>query len=192
MCVCVGAHPDISTSIHRYQSNSCSATNSLTCRAVGNPRLQLYARMFGQNAPEWTPPRTRHFLSTTVQPDCIKQRGKGKILPRAVHRSVFSFNPVCNQQQKRRDISPRGGVLSGYYVSYDSASSKCITPPIFYVAHVSTVPEVGVGKERRRKNWSMVIPEKAAPVIGTTLRTTDPAPADSRQGTPSVSNCVTR
>ena len=30
-------------------------------------------------------------------------------------------------------------------------------------------------------NWSRVKPEKAAPVTGTTLRTTGPVPADSRQ-----------
>ena len=29
-------------------------------------------------------------------------------------------------------------------------------------------------------NWSMVIPDKAAPVTGTTLRTTGPVPAGSR------------
>ena len=37
-------------------------------------------------------------------------------------------------------------------------------------------------KERRPHiNWSMVIPEKVTPVTGTTLRTTGPGPADSRQ-----------
>ena len=30
---------------------------------------------------------------------------------------------------------------------------------------------MGVGEERRIKNWSMVKPEKAAPVVGTILRT---------------------
>ena len=48
---------------------------------------------------------------------------------------------------------------------------------------MSTIPVIvgGVGKERRIKNWPMVMPEKAAPVTGTTLRTTGPVPADSRQ-----------
>ena len=32
-------------------------------------------------------------------------------------------------------------------------------------------------------NWSLVKPEKATPVTGTTLRTTGPVPTDSRQGT---------
>ena len=39
---------------------------------------------------------------------------------------------------------------------------------------------VVVGKEVH-KSWSMAIPEKAAPVTGTTLRITGPVPADSRQ-----------
>ena len=33
---------------------------------------------------------------------------------------------------------------------------------------------------------------KAAPVTGTTLRITGPVPADSRQRTPPVRNCVAR
>ena len=46
---------------------------------------------------------------------------------------------------------------------------------------------MGDGKERRIKNWSMVKPEKAAPVItGTALRTTGPVPVDSRQWAPSI------
>ena len=34
---------------------------------------------------------------------------------------------------------------------------------------MSTLPLMGVGKERRAEKWSMLIPEKAAPVTGTTL-----------------------
>ena len=37
------------------------------------------------------------------------------------------------------------------------------------------------GKRQAHKMWSMVIPEKAAPVIGTTSSTTGPVPVDSRQ-----------
>ena len=38
-----------------------------------------------------------------------------------------------------------------------------------------------LGEERQAHvNWSMVILENAAPVTGTTLRTTGPVPADSR------------
>ena len=39
----------------------------------------------------------------------------------------------------------------------------------------------GCGKREARNNWSMAIPEKAAPVTGTALRTTGPMPADSQQ-----------
>ena len=42
------------------------------------------------------------------------------------------------------------------------------------------VPIVG-GEREAHINWSMVTPEKAAPGSGTTLRTTVPAPTDSRQ-----------
>ena len=38
----------------------------------------------------------------------------------------------------------------------------------------------------------IVKPEKAAPVTRTALKTTGPVPADSRQGTPLVRNCVSR
>ena len=38
----------------------------------------------------------------------------------------------------------------------------------------------GRGKREAHNSWSMVKPEKTAPVTGTTLRTTGPVPADSR------------
>ena len=47
------------------------------------------------------------------------------------------------------------------------------------------IPTVDMGREAQ-KNWSMVKPEKAAPITGTTLRVTSIAPADSRQLTSSV------
>ena len=40
-------------------------------------------------------------------------------------------------------------------------------------------------------HWFMSTPEKAAPVSGTTLRTTGPVLTDSRQWTPSILICVT-
>ena len=46
------------------------------------------------------------------------------------------------------------------------------------------------GKREAHIDWSVVTCKKAAPVTGTTLRTTDPVPADSRQVTPSVRNCI--
>ena len=46
------------------------------------------------------------------------------------------------------------------------------------IARVHYIPLVGVGKEEAHKQWSMVTPE---PVTRTTLRTTGPMPADSRQ-----------
>ena len=39
----------------------------------------------------------------------------------------------------------------------------------------------GCEKREEHKNCSLVLPEKASPVTGTTLRTTGPVPADSRQ-----------
>ena len=39
----------------------------------------------------------------------------------------------------------------------------------------------GCGKREVHINWSMVTCKKAAPATGTTLRTTDPVPADFRQ-----------
>ena len=59
-------------------------------------------------------------------------------------------------------------------------------PGNLYVA----IPIVGVEKERRTLigPWW---PAKAASVTGTTLTTTGFVPADSRQWTPSVRNCVT-
>ena len=39
----------------------------------------------------------------------------------------------------------------------------------------------GCGKRQAHINWSMVTCKMAAPVTGTTLRTTGPVPADSRQ-----------
>ena len=69
-----------------------------------------------------------------------------------------------------------------------------------YVSHVSPAPfkkkqkknepqkirgihctNSGCGKTEAYINWSMVISEKAAPVTGTTLRTTGPVPADTRE-----------
>ena len=41
--------------------------------------------------------------------------------------------------------------------------------------------ESGCGEREARINWSMVKPEKTAPVTGTTFRTTGPVPADFRQ-----------
>ena len=39
----------------------------------------------------------------------------------------------------------------------------------------------GCEKKEAHINWSMVIPEKVAPVTGTTLETIGPVPADSRR-----------
>ena len=44
-----------------------------------------------------------------------------------------------------------------------------------------TYAKSGCEKREVRRNWSMVISEKVAPVTGTALRTTGPALADSRQ-----------
>ena len=53
---------------------------------------------------------------------------------------------------------------------------------------------IGCEKTEAHEIWSVVEPEKAVPVTQTTctLRTIGPAPVNSRQGTPSVHNCVTR
>ena len=46
------------------------------------------------------------------------------------------------------------------------------------ITRVHYIPLVGLGKEEAHKQWSMMTPE---PVNRTTLRTTGPMPADSRQ-----------
>ena len=51
---------------------------------------------------------------------------------------------------------------------------------------------IGCGKREVHIDWSMMTCKMAAPVTGTTLRTTGPVPADSRQWTSSVHNCVTQ
>ena len=55
------------------------------------------------------------------------------------------------------------------------------------VSHMSSCPlhttyriNIGSGKREAHINWSMVVPEKVAPVTGTTLRTTGCVPANSR------------
>ena len=57
------------------------------------------------------------------------------------------------------------------------------TPPILYTNtfNMPTSYHSGCGKREAHISWSKVIPSKAAPVTGTTLRTTGPVPADSRQ-----------
>ena len=69
--------------------------------------------------------------------------------------------------------------------------STVFTHRLLPYQHAHFIPTVGVGKERRF-NWSIVTCKMAAPVTRTTLKTTGPVPADSRQWTPSVRNCVTR
>ena len=54
-----------------------------------------------------------------------------------------------------------------------------LTDTAFY-QHAPFMPMVGVGKESAYINWSMVTCKMAAPVTGTTLRTTGPVLADSR------------
>ena len=49
----------------------------------------------------------------------------------------------------------------------------------------------GCGEREAHINWSMVTCQGSTRT-GTTLRTTGPVPADSRQWTPSVRNCVIR
>ena len=54
----------------------------------------------------------------------------------------------------------------------------------YFLYHTLTCPlhtNSGCGKSEAHINWSMVIPEKIAPVTGNTLRSTGPIPADSRQ-----------
>ena len=51
----------------------------------------------------------------------------------------------------------------------------------FCITRIHSISTMGVGKERRIKNCFMMKPEKAAPVIGTALRTTGPVPVDSQQ-----------
>ena len=49
-----------------------------------------------------------------------------------------------------------------------------------YICDHTYITKGCCGKREAHINWSMVMPEKAAHVAGTTLRTTGPVPADSR------------
>ena len=55
---------------------------------------------------------------------------------------------------------------------------------IIHCLILSTCPlhtDSGYGKREAHINWSMVNRKMTVPVTGTTLRTTDPVPADSLQ-----------
>ena len=60
------------------------------------------------------------------------------------------------------DYQPRS------YVFFPAAAVRC---PREEAATIHYMPKVSVGKEKRIKNGSMVIPEKAAPVTGAILGT---------------------
>ena len=66
----------------------------------------------------------------------------------------------------------------------------CISRSSRYFQHAHFIPIVGVGKRGEYQLVHGVLPRQHS--FGTTLRFTDPVPADSRQWTPSVRNCVTR
>ena len=59
-----------------------------------------------------------------------------------------------------------------------------------YFQHAHFIPIVGVGKRGEYQLVHCDLPRQHS--FGTTLRFTGPVPADSRQRTPSVRNCVTR
>ena len=71
--------------------------------------------------------------------------------------------------------------------------SSRIPPQKLSVSHMSCPLHIssGRGKIEAHKKSSTVKPEKAAPVTGTTFKTTGLVPVDSRQRTQSVHNCVT-
>ena len=55
---------------------------------------------------------------------------------------------------------------------------------ILFASHLAAPPlhtTSGYGKREAHIKWSMVTCKMATPVTGIALRTTDPAPADSRQ-----------
>ena len=67
--------------------------------------------------------------------------------------------------------TPRGcGVVCTWYIYSPTVLSTC---PL----HTNS----GCGQREAHINWSMMTCKKAAPVTGTTLRTTGPVPTDSRQ-----------
>ena len=77
-------------------------------------------------------------------------------------------------------ITPPVGALLSSVSQIDMASGSLSTPVLFQ--NTQFILKEGVEKEREANiSWSMVKPEKAAPVTQTTLRTTGPVPADSRQ-----------
>ena len=70
-------------------------------------------------------------------------------------------------------------VTSDFKVLLDSAPDICLQYFLYRTCQLHTISECG--KREAHINWSMVKAEKKAPVTGTTLRTTGPAPVDSRQ-----------
>ena len=75
------------------------------------------------------------------------------------------------------DVGLRLHAVRGHALLIDINITQPHNPALLYYSLCAT------GKGEARQNWSMVIPKMAALVTGTisTLRTTDPVPADSRQ-----------
>ena len=65
------------------------------------------------------------------------------------------------------------------WLSMQVEVDACRDDAFYQRAHL--IPMVDVGKRETHINWSMVTCKVVAPVTGTTLRPTDPVPADSRQ-----------
>ena len=72
--------------------------------------------------------------------------------------------------------------VSSLYAAYHGKLLAVSNTASDFSTHTCPVYTNSGGVKREvHKNWSIVIPEKAAPVTGTTLMTPGPVPVDSRQ-----------
>ena len=85
---------------------------------------------------------------------------------------------MCEELHVSKEPSNNGQEMQQIHIrlDYTVSDTYCIAR-----VHYHYVLYRGCGRIEAHNDWSMVIPEKAAPVIETTLRTTGSVPADSRQ-----------
>ena len=86
---------------------------------------------------------------------------------------------LINTQNTHRHTVQRSQTAFIGEVHKTASDILCITHDT-YSLHTNI--NGGSGKREAHKNWSLVKPEKATPVTGTTLRTTGPVSTDSRLG----------
>ena len=130
--------------------------------------------------PPWEDQREWHIMTRMTGPDCAVMCN---LINTQTHTHTHRYTGTqYNVVKWRSSVRFTRQDCLGYFVHHMTHDTCSL--------HTNSIS--GSGKREAHKNWSLVKPEKAAPVTGTTLRTTDPVPTDSRQGTPSVRNRVTR